>query len=1404
MLLPLPGVYAQFSKDPYALLLQSGQTSLPENIRSFVQSPALSAEEREAGRFFRLIQFYQIPGESQQAILKRAGVEFLEYIPQKTWLAGIPASMDFQLLADQGVRSVAAFEPGMRIQLALAEARFPDWILEGDRIEVLVRALPHSDMATLSGRLNRSNMQVIDMDGYVRQLILRILPGDLYTLAAIPQVQWVEAAPDPGTPEDTRGKSLHRTNMLNSLYSGGRHYDGTGVSTLVRDDGHVGPHIDFQNRLDQTYASITAGTHGDGVAGILGAAGNLNPSNQGMAPGSFIHVINYQADFLDSTLYLHTQKGVLITNSSYSNGCNVGYTTIAQTVDQQSYLYPTLLHVFSAGNSNGSNCGYGAGNQWGNITGGHKMGKNVIATANVYADDVLETSSSRGPASDGRIKPDITANGQNQISNSPDNAYSAFGGTSGAAPGIAGISAQLYQAFRALNGGQTPEGSLIKAVMMNTADDLGNVGPDFRYGWGRINAFRAVKLLEQGQWLTSAVSDGDFKTHAITVPAGVSELRVMLYWMDPQGSPLSAKALVNDLNLSLDVPAGSTLLPWLLNPAPNATTLNAPAGTGVDDLNNVEQVVVTSPAAGTYQVKINGAAIPQGPQKYYVVYEFVKNEIDVTYPAGGEGFAPGTTERLRWDAYQDISLGGFTLEYTVNGGSTWLPLASVGPNIRQYDWAVPNNVSAQARVRITRGAVSGESFANFSIIGVPAGLVVEQVCPTSTRISWDAVPGAGRYDIFMLGDKYMDSVGTVPAGLNPEYVIEGTDLGVSYWFAVRAAGNNGLRGRRTLAIQRGTTRLNCPIPNDMGIVSAGVSGAVPFQDCRNNSAQVTVKLKNESALALSNIPVFFEVQGSPAISQNYTGTLAPGVPTVFTFSSNISLPQGPGSYPVKVWVGYPGDTVSLNDTANSAIVVYPSVVKSLPYVEDFESFALCSGADSCGAVVCPLPEWINLPNGIDDAIDWRTYSGPTPTPGTGPDQDQKPGTEQGKYLYLEASNCINSEAWLVSPCIDLSGSQSPELRFSYHMAGSNIGELRVDLNINGFWLQNYGGVFTGSQGSDWKTATVSLASFSGQTVSLRFRGRTGTGPLGDIAIDHVAVYDKAEGPVADFVSERLVVCENEVVDFHNFTLNSPTGYQWEVSPALAIFAPGSSVQSAEPQILFPYEGLYTVSLSATNANGNDQIIKTAYIEVDNGEPLDLVEDFQSAFPPASWRLLNPDQGFTWEPAIVTGSNGVSTLAAHMNYYNYDAEDARDVLGTFTLNLEGISKPVLYFDVAYARYNAAYSDSLRVFLAADCGSTFGNKVYEKGGVSLATVADETEEWFPAVAGDWRRDSIDLSAFAGSVIALRFEADNDYGNNLFLDNIQVTEKGPGSPTADFSQPESPACEGAELLFTNQSGG
>ena len=534
-----------FAQNPNDIVFQGETYEMPENIATFQWNQMPESARLDNG-YVGWVQFYATPSQQVQDLFKQNNLQLLEYIPQRTYLFYFPENTSVTFLKNNGVRTIVPVDGNAKLSAALKSGNYNYWALDGDNI--LVTLQYHKNVSDAYAINQLEQHQIIVKQNYKEQKMLDLsIPNNcLEALSNLSFVQWVDLVVAPAVPDDTRGRSLHRANSLDTQTGAGRNYTGEGIGVMVRDDGRVGPHIDFQGRLTNL-TNIPNQTHGDGVAGIMAGAGNLLSSNRGMAAGSDVYVVNYVSNFLDSpTVNLINDGSVQITNSSYSNGCNDGYTSITRTVDQQTQDIPTLLHVFSAGNSNGNNCGYGAGNQWGNITGGHKQGKNVIATANVYFDGSLVTSSSRGPAHDGRIKPDIAANGQNQISTSENNTYQTFGGTSGAAPGIAGISAQLYQAYGDLNGGDFPPSALIKATLLNTANEAGNIGPDYKFGWGIVNALQAVKIIEDGHYLSDEVSQGITNTHTINVPAGTTQVRFMVYWSDVAASAGANPALVND------------------------------------------------------------------------------------------------------------------------------------------------------------------------------------------------------------------------------------------------------------------------------------------------------------------------------------------------------------------------------------------------------------------------------------------------------------------------------------------------------------------------------------------------------------------------------------------------------------------------------------------------------------------------------------------------------------------------------------------------------------------------------------------------------------------------------------------------------------------------------------------
>ena len=340
----------------------------------------------------------------------------------------------------------------------------------------------------------------------------------------------------------------------------------------------------------------------------------------------------------------------------------------------------------------------------------------------------------------------------------------------------------------------------LKGIALNTAEDLGNVGPDFTYGWGRLNVWKAYNAIKDQRYLSSTIAQGATNAHIITVPANVGEMKVMVYWADPAAAAGVAKALINDLDITL-ASASQTYNPWKLDFSSPATA----ATKGQDRDNNMEQVTVTAPAAGTYTLNVSGYLVPQGPQEYWLTYEFLTDDIKVTYPIGGESFVPGETEYLRWDTYG--TTGAFTIEYSTDAGSTWnsITTAATGDS-RYYTWTVPSILTGQALVRVSRNGKNGTSEANFNIIPVPTALKIDWRCPASFQLSWTAVTGATSYEAYLLGQKYMEPQGTTTG---TSFWIQSPNTSVT-WASVRALAANGqVIGRRAVAIQVPTAVSNC-------------------------------------------------------------------------------------------------------------------------------------------------------------------------------------------------------------------------------------------------------------------------------------------------------------------------------------------------------------------------------------------------------------------------------------------------------------------------------------------------------------------------------------------------------------------------------------------------------------------
>lgn len=1156
--------------------------AMPDKNRSQNEAVAsgVEAEALTRGYRYRRVWCDPLPSSRARAVLEAEGVRFISYISRSTYLVALPEGFDEKRLSLVNARRVWVPLPEEKMNANLKEKPYGAWAVDGEHIHLYVQVYPQVRLSEVAVHLRALGYDVVEEGNQNGFLHLRVRQADLVAVAALPFVRYLELLPPPPAPEDVNGRSLHRAGLLDMDSPIGRKYDGTGVSVVVRDDGPLGPHIDFQGRYTDWFSGDDGfnGTHGDGVAGILGGAGNLNPRMRGMAAGTHIYTLRYRASFQDATLALHTDRNATLTNTSYSDGCNAGYTLSAQTVENQLFQFPTLMHVFSAGNDGSSNCNYGAGPGWGNITGGHKVAKNAIAVANLRADGTLMTTSSRGPVHDGRLKPDLAAHGQGQGSTSHNNTYQTFGGTSAAAPGVAGVMAQLTQAYREHFNGEEPPAALLKAALLNTANDLGNPGPDFQFGFGLVNAWRAYRLLTEKRWLRAQTDHQAVSSHTLTIPPNVRQARILLYWADPPAEAGTTRALINDLDLQVSGPDGTTYQPWILDPTPNATALNAPAKPGRDSLNNVEQVALTDPAPGDYLVHVQGFEVPLGPQSYYLTWEFLYDSLKLVYPAGGEGLAPGDTCRIQWDAFGTAE--PFLLHYSLDDGQTWLPIEALNGDRRMHDWRVPDVISHQVRVRVSRGAQSDMSEFPVSIVGVPANVKVERVCLDSVTLSWTPMNDTLQYDVYVLGEKYME-IATTSA--MPRATLPITNTGQELWFSVRASTPFGLAGRRAVAVSWSGGLLECAQPHDLALrewlspTKAEIESQIA---CGPTTWPVQVRVANEGTLPAAGALIHYQLNDRSPITEPLP-ELAPGQSLDFTFSTPLTLAEN-GQYQLRVWTTFAPETFFFNDTLTLRFqaVVEP---KGVYFTENFDGPAF------------PPPGWAVI--NPDNEITWRRFSSTV----TGPDGQLTSAVFMNFFSYP----ADNQEDYLYLPPVDLG--QLPDARlvfyWAYALYSSEFSDsLRVeafpdcDLSASPIVLWARGGTslatrpqatnaFSPTSASHWRQASIPLDDFKGRVVILRFTGVNDYG--NNLFLDNIGIVESdTSTPRAMIFASADTLCRVvDTVRFWTAPANANHTYRWTfgtgAQPAASATGPGPH------DVRFMVPGLRQVQLIVSNASRAD-------------------------------------------------------------------------------------------------------------------------------------------------------------------------------------------------------------------------
>jgi Subtilase family/Concanavalin A-like lectin/glucanases superfamily/Domain of unknown function (DUF5011)/Secretion system C-terminal sorting domain/CUB domain len=726
------------------------------------------------------LQFVKTPTVDEQQKLKEQGATLINSMSKNVYYALVKPDFYNKTSFAKNIRTAITVAPEYKLDPVIAKGIIPDYATEGSTIKIVLSYFKGMDVKSIVNDLNTLNVKESKIFDSFNEVHLKLPKSQLLEIAKLNWVQNIELIAAPVQSENKPGISSHKVNILNSTIAGlGYGLTGKGVKIGIW-DSNVEKHKDHTGRVtNREYED--SNSHGEHVFGTIGGAGLLDPKAKGMAPEIKAYTWNFNTQSNGLPVYVEransaTDDGIELTSNSYgirltTPGFNTfRYDSGDRGDDNVTVQFPYLLNVYSNGNDQANNPG--------GFNTSSKSSKNALHVAANDPNDLISNYSSFGPTIDGRLVPQIAAVGTNVYSLDYNNSYQYLSGTSMATPGVSGTLALLYERYKNIYGGTKPIASLMKALVSNTAKDVGNPGPDYKYGFGNINGLRAVKALDNVMFYTASVANGVSYEKEIVVPAGLTNLKVMLAYTDLFATPGATKILVNDLDIKI-VKNGTETLPWILNP----TLPNANATRGIDTLNNIEQVTIENPDAGTYKIVVTGTSIPLNSQEFAVVYDYVAPELTLTYPIGGEKMDTDDEEYIRWDYEGEPKT--FTLEYSLDGGLTYTLIANNIPSeARNFLWNVPALISTNAKIRISAGTKVSASKEGFTIMTEPKNLAIESaVCGVNSFLmDWDAIPGA-KYEVLKMNGYQFDVVATVT---DPNYTFTNITTGEDNWFSVRA------------------------------------------------------------------------------------------------------------------------------------------------------------------------------------------------------------------------------------------------------------------------------------------------------------------------------------------------------------------------------------------------------------------------------------------------------------------------------------------------------------------------------------------------------------------------------------------------------------------------------------------
>lgn len=697
---------------------------------------------RDGQRHF-VARFSQPVDDGIRAQLRQAGVELLAPLGDHSFFASVgnraPRFAQIEQIAT--LIAIQPVETPVKLHPSIAAGDLPAWSIVGrefdetvsaevDRIALYVVFHRDVSLAKASERVEAHQAEVISELFSINALVVELPRSRIDAIAALDEVQWIE----PPLPQMSTVNSSNRViTQANDAQAAPYNLDGTGVRVMVYDGGSArATHVDFGGRLTvrDSSSQITHATH---VAGTIGGDGAASGgANRGMAPGVIMD--SYGLQFSGGGTFLYTNPGDL--ESDYNQaintfGCDISNNSIGTNVETNGFpcsmqgdygvtcaLIDAIVRgslgapyrvVWAAGNERqGSRCNVEGFGQYYSIAPPSGAKNHICVGAINSNNDSMTSFSSWGPVDDGRLKPDIVApgcqsnedGGVTSCSASSNTAYTVQCGTSMACPTVTGLCALLLQDYRAQFPAQPdPRNSTLKILLAHNAVDLGNPGPDYQFGYGSVRIKNTIDFMRAGNFTESEIDQGGIVLTTVVVSEGTPQLKITLAWDDPPGTPNISPSLVNDLDLVVISPSQTQAFPWTLNPL---SPTSAAVRTQADHVNNLEQVLVDSPEAGVWTIRIVGTNIQDGPQPFSICSSADLNDLhglSVALPAGAPSVLTPNTPvviPVTISTLNDAVVPGTEmLHYRLDGGAFIdVPLTPIGGN--DYTASLPAAICDQS------------------------------------------------------------------------------------------------------------------------------------------------------------------------------------------------------------------------------------------------------------------------------------------------------------------------------------------------------------------------------------------------------------------------------------------------------------------------------------------------------------------------------------------------------------------------------------------------------------------------------------------------------------------------------------------------------------------------------------